>query len=263
MRNNYGSSAFFLNDPKRANEEFTEEEYKRIFKFRKQIKALESHNLRYPLPNSIDSTGVKPVTFLRNPMERFLSNYFYLQQIAGKMHYSNTDFENFIKYIQENHPKDVRYLNGEVFQIAKSFDLDKAKSIIDEFFMAGVTDMYDETLLLLKQKMGSERFNINYEKKNVGTRKNKLKDQYEEIKNSSLYDYLTELNSLDVELYNYVKNKLQQAVAEQGVAFKDDLQQFKENNKVYQFPYLKNKSANFFSKVKTSFLQDYVSKRNK
>jgi len=235
LRNNFGTHALFINDKSRANEEFNDKEYELLSRFINlfNIKALESHNLRFPPPSSFNCNNLMPITFLRNPTERFLSNYFYLQQISGKMHYSQTDFENYVKFIKKNHNNDVRYFNGQVFQIANEFNLEKAKSIINKFFFVGLTEKYDESLILLRKKLKEHNININicYERKNIGIQKIKKKDYELEIKKSAIFEEVKLLNELDIKLYNYVKEKISMQLSSFGNKFYDELGEFTLKNK--------------------------------
>ena len=122
---------------------------------------MESHHIRFPLPHGIVK-DVNPVFIVRNPFDRFISNYFYLQQIAGPLHYANQDIESFYKYVKQNHNPDVRYINGQTFHIAREINLKKAKEIVDSSFLVGTTEMFNEFLIAFQNKL-SNNFNILYE----------------------------------------------------------------------------------------------------
>jgi len=258
FRNNFGLKTLFINNNNRANYEYNLDEYHNLFKICKffNYKVLESHNLRYP-PTGSNNLNIKlePITFLRDPMERFLSNYFYLQQIAGKNHYANSDFDRYVEFIKKNHPHDVRYLNGEVLQIAKEYNLEKAKSIIDQFYFVGLTEYFDQSLILLQNKIGRKYFNINYEKKNVGKVKQIKKRYYDEIKESGTYYKVKMEMNLDIELYKYVKEKLLKEIDEFDGEFNNELKKYKSLNTNYKFPLFKTKVNNLFSRIVTELLK--------
>lgn len=257
LKNNYKYRSFFYSNPKRANEEFSVSEYDAILHISKFYKVIESHHIRYPSPNKKLNNIIKPITFLRNPVERFLSNYFYLQQIADENHYANQPIEDYINYIKKNLPSDVRYFNGQTLQIAREFNINKAKDILDQFYFVGITELYDESLLLLNKKF-NENLDVRYEVKNKGKVKQQKKDQYMQIINSYIYDKLLELNDLDLELYSYARNNIKREIDLLGPEFKKKLQEFKTANLGYRFPFVRTKFSSFISKICIRVIKNYT-----
>ncbi|SDN60223.1 Sulfotransferase family protein [Paenibacillus sp. yr247] len=135
------------------------------------------------------------MTMLREPIDRVISHYYYF---LGKNHFkTDTSFEEFI-----TKPKffnfQTRYLSGGNIP-----DLQLAKeNIHNHFSIVGITEMFDESLFLMKKQFGWEH--INYAKKNV-TASRPAKEQISKV----FIDLIVKHNEIDIELYHYAKNLLE------------------------------------------------------
>lgn len=181
FRNNFWKNAIFINNPKFPNYEFTKSQYKRIFNAKRNIQAIESHNIRFPLPDSLFLPDIKPVVFVRNPFDRFLSNYYYLQQLTDNKHHSSKPVEDYLNYVTNNFARDVRYNNGQTYHLAKCFDVEKAKAVLDKCFCVGITGYFDESLLIFKKKWVKILI-LDMRKKTLAGRKSKNKKRLTRLK---------------------------------------------------------------------------------
>lgn len=159
----------------------------------------------------------KPYTYftvLRDPIDRVVSHYYYF---LGKGHFKKeTSFEEFI-----TNPKffnfQTRYLAGGVP------DLEAAKANMNTYFpIVGITELFDETLFLMKQHFGWN--NIVYTKKNV-TAKRPAKEQISQ----EMMDLIIQQNMLDIQLYQYARKVLEEKINALDPETKLELQVYKQN----------------------------------
>lgn len=143
---------------------------------------------------------VNYITLLREPVARYLSHY---QHWVEKRNY-DLSFEEFLE------KKNVR--NFQTKKMAGSDDLEAAKKYLDNFFLVGTVENFDDFLKVLQVKMLPREFIIHYEKKNIGSKKTvgKVLSDIEKYQ-----DEIINNNKLDIELYKYAlsifekeKNKL-------------------------------------------------------
>ena len=133
------------------------------------------------------------ITLLRNPIDRYMSQFFYSREYREK----TWDFPRFLE-VEPNH-------NFQVKKIAGGDDLDAAKQILrDRFLAVGLVENFDEFLadlaLVLKPR---KRLDLFYSRANV--RRNRtgfhgIRDQY--------LSAIKERNRNDLELYRFVRDRI-------------------------------------------------------
>jgi len=122
----------------------------------------------------------KYYTMMRNPVERVVSYYFYVKQKSIAPHFNLIKSSNWsiVDYIKkaENVQMDngqIRYITGtnKAFGTINEKDLEQAKLLIEEHFISvGLTERFDESLILLKNKIGWKKYPV-YERANVNRNK--------------------------------------------------------------------------------------------
>lgn len=158
--------------------------------------------------------AVRPITILRDPIERFVSQFLYSREARGR----EWTMEEFLD-IEELH-------NFQVKKIAGKDDVQLAKETLDRFWLVGTTDDFDKFLVLLRAKAGPQ-FDINYraQNKRVGGR------QAGELL-ATYGDRIKERNLGDLELYNYVTRELvPRYEASYGGDLNRDVAEFQESNR--------------------------------
>lgn len=163
------------------------------------------------------------VTFLREPLSRCLSQYRYQCEVLG------------MPYDADSYLADEKNHNLMTKRIAGSEDLGRALDILNNrFVFVGVVERFDESLLVMRQLMGRPDLIINYEAKNVAKerkRKEPLDLESGEVR---------KINSLDIELYKYVKTVLFPSFANQYQGdLQSDLQTFRKANQNFRFSRLR------------------------
>jgi hypothetical protein len=96
--------------------------------------------------------------------------------------------------------------NFQTRQIAGVEDLDAAIALLENKFVhVGLVEQFDESLLLLRRKVGDPRLGIRYQARNVAP-ENRLKREI--LADPRKRAQLEEVNALDLRLYEYVCREL-------------------------------------------------------
>jgi hypothetical protein len=156
------------------------------------------------------------LTFLRNPVEQYISNYYYIKRIKVHNFYEEVNamksIGEFIDFsyrmnwnnIQTRHlsgiAKNMTYSNIDFnkdgckyLNIAK----DNLNSLLDYVF---ITEEFDDALILIKHIIGWKH--ISYKKHNVTINRPKIENHSE-----ATIEAIKELQKFDIELYNMAKEK--------------------------------------------------------
>jgi hypothetical protein len=188
------------------------------------LKALSSHQARFPLP---DSPGMKihPIVFLRHPIDRIGSVYRFERHQPLSYNLLNikiareNDINEYVKWrLADNNGAVIKnfqtvYLSGREKHmktaLATTVDLENAKSRIRSLDFFGIVEFFSDSILGLKKHLSNDfaDININYNIQNktsdeYSTLENRLQGIRESLK-PALYDEMIEKNSLDLELYSY------------------------------------------------------------
>ena len=159
------------------------------------IRSISGHYL-YPWEDYGEvSSRLLWFTFLRDPVQRFLSQYEFQVTRYGL---SGDFWEWKRKYRRDN--QQVVHLAGEP-------DLEAAKQILNSQISAfGLVERFDESLLIIRQRLGLEDLNLAYPKARNVSRGN-LKQAI--IDNMNRYwEAIQECNQLDIQLYDYAVHTL-------------------------------------------------------
>ncbi|WP_353930095.1 sulfotransferase family 2 domain-containing protein [Okeanomitos corallinicola TIOX110] len=198
----------------------------------------------------------KYITFLREPISRLLSLYFYSKANTTAYYHKqavNATMEEFFfkSHLMELDNGILRFIVGDQNNLfinrtpVGKFDvsmLEQAQeNIINHFECVGFSERFDESVLLLKNKLGWK--NSYYLKRNISA-----KSKNKENINPALIEELKSKNSLDIKLYQFAMEKFEQEINSLGSPFQNELQVFRKNNEIYnqfalpiynQYDYLK------------------------
>lgn len=181
---------------------FTDDEVRDLLVAHPQTRCLTSHSLRPPLP-VLDGIVYRPITFLRHPLERLISLYFYERKITtrtGVEHCSQLPFD---QYFEERITQDNALTNWQTFHIAGADDVDKARTLLDTYLFVGITERYDQSLIILSERLDLPLRVRLYRRQRVTPHA-----PVEAIVNGSLLDRLREMNALDMQLYEHYWERL-------------------------------------------------------
>lgn len=179
------------------------------------------------------------VTILRNPVDRIISHYNFVcstpeHHLYSKMKTLNISLKDYlttypheemdngqtrlISGMDAGHSVSLKRCTRKYLEIAK-------KNLRKYFAVIGILERYDDTLVLMKRKLGWQ-YPV-YVKHNI-TKKtaNKQIDQ-NTIRLIKMY------NALDIELYRYVKECFEESLEHEDIAFKQNLITFRVLNTLY------------------------------
>ncbi|MEM0965497.1 MAG: sulfotransferase family 2 domain-containing protein [Verrucomicrobiota bacterium] len=149
------------------------------------------------------------VTFLREPVARTVSTYFHiLENSPHHVHHralksGEVSLEKFVsdRFSDETRNLQVRWISGE--PKADHSSLAQAKENIErDFVFAGISEEFDKSVVAFADVVGFEK-PLFYSRKNEGVYNQRTLD-------SRVRKLIEEENALDMELYEWVKAKVDQ-----------------------------------------------------
>ncbi|MDM5225448.1 sulfotransferase family 2 domain-containing protein [Cytobacillus sp. NJ13] len=158
------------------------------------------------------------ITMLREPIDRVISMYYY---VLGKEKHplhgivKGLSFEEFLDHPDlKNHTNNMQTKRALGKNSLITTDLELAKlNLLNHFTVIGITEMFDDSIKLMKEKLNWN--DISYVRKNK-TKKRLSKDEL----GQRIISKITENNELDIELYNWAKNKLEEDLKSSSDSFK-------------------------------------------
>lgn len=186
-------------------------------------------------------------TFLRNPVDRYLSHLNYQINKMG----INWNIEKFLE--------NPNFNNFQTYRVSNTRDLDKAINIINKrFSFIGLMEEYDSSLIYLGKFLETPIFRKNYIKRNVS----KTQDRIYIFNNleDKIKDRIIENNKIDIALYDYVKKNIysKYKVKYENLNFKDET--IESSIIESKLSYLKRKLSTFYI---GRFVQPYILKQEK
>ena len=201
-----------------------------------QLKLIQGH-LKYGLHNHFHRRA-KYFAIIRDPINRVLSTYYYV--LSQKNNPQNLSTANNQMTIYDFVQSGVNpfLINGQTQLISgKTGDIDNPiieseelfslakENIENDFLFLGITEMFDETILILKNMLG---WHMPYY--SIANR-TKKKPNYDAV-NPTIISFIKEHNQLDIKLYNITKTSLLNRIAEENDLFQDRINKFKKINKL-------------------------------
>ncbi|OLS34054.1 sulfotransferase family 2 domain-containing protein [Bacillus sp. MRMR6] len=156
-------------------------------------------------------------TMLREPIDRVLSSYYFLRNYKGYERVKNMSLREFV--LNEPEAKNLQTLMicGQKLHP----NLEKAKENLKTFKVVGITELFNESLFLIKKEYGWN--NIHYDKRNI-TKKRLRKQEVP----ASVIDLIKQYNQLDLELYEFAKQLISQKLTTLTVDEQKQLQKYKQ-----------------------------------
>ncbi|SDC82903.1 MULTISPECIES: sulfotransferase family 2 domain-containing protein [unclassified Candidatus Frackibacter] len=167
------------------------------------------------------------VTMLRNPIKRLISEYYHRRRNPNNPLYDKLQNISLKEFVSSD--EFLSNSNLQLFMIRgravkpfnlKHNDLEEAKKNLEKHFsVIGITEMFDESLFLMKKEFGWE--DVSYTKKNV-TKSHPSKEEVPK----EVVKIIEERNKLDIRLYKYVKRKLKEKLKDLDPESKRELNDF-------------------------------------
>lgn len=161
----------------------------------KKIKILRGH-FYYGVHNYLPQNKYIYMTFLRNPIEQVVSFYYFTRARYPDV-YDNISFYEYLaddKFNLTTSNIQTRFLSGSS---TEQGNLETAKKNLENHFsIVGITERFDESLSVIKAKLG---WNINfYDNRNVTKERPKLDEISDEI-----ISIIKQKNKDDMKLYEF------------------------------------------------------------
>lgn len=168
------------------------------------------------------------MTMLRDPIERVISLYYFWRKIPGHPIYEQImkmSLEDFVT----SEEFDIHISNFQTYAFTDEFpannnSLEKAKKIIERHFsVVGITEMFNESVFLMKKEYGWQ--DLFYKRENVTQRPN-------DPISKKVLNIIKEKNKFDIELYNWAKQNLVKTIIHLNEIEKMELMNFIHNQDV-------------------------------
>jgi hypothetical protein len=201
-----------------------------------QLKLIQGH-LKYGIHNHFHRRA-KYFSIIRDPINRVLSTYYYV--LSQKNNPQNLSTSNNQMTIYDFVQSGVNpfLINGQtklisgktgnidnpIIESEELFSLAK-ENIENDFLFLGITEMFDETILILKNMLG---WHMPYY--SIANR-TKKKPNYDAV-NPTIISFIKEHNQLDIKLYNITKISLLNRIAKENDIFQNRINKFKKINRL-------------------------------
>ena len=201
-----------------------------------QLKLIQGH-LKYGIHNHFHRRA-KYFAIIRDPINRVLSTYYYV--LSQKNNPQNLSTSNNQMTIYDFVQSGINpfLINGQTQLISgKTGDIDNPiieseelfslakENIENDFLFLGITEMFDETILILKNMLG---WHMPYY--SIANR-TKKKPNYDAV-NPTIISFIKEHNQLDIKLYNITKTSLLNRIEEENDIFQNRINKFKKINRL-------------------------------
>ena len=175
-------------------------------------------------------------TFLRKPISRTVSHYWFLYQNPRHWFYKEMMENNYTLLELYKNGKVlnldncmIRFLSGNIFKSwgeINETDYNIAKDNFDKHFQHfGINEYYDESLLILAKQLGWKT--PNYARLNLGTKKKN------ESFDKETQELMAHYNQFDERLYQHALAKFQIMLKENAAMLEKELPAYREKNKTY------------------------------
>jgi hypothetical protein len=196
------------------------------------------------------------ITTLREPIDRVISHYYFIKRNTSHalnrvVREQAIGLEDYVTsgVCDEVSNDQARLIAGVARDSSVDTDdiLKMAKENIDrKFIVAGIVEQFDETLMLLKRRLGLRNIFYGVRNQTIGR---PLKDQIPE----RTLDLIRERNYADIALYEHAKERLMEIIEGEGAEFSNDIKRFRLINRPYSdmFYLLRNVKNRITSHWKT------------
>lgn len=192
----------------------TGDDLRRVRRIYRGLRGIAGHNVQPYSDLHLACPGIRYFTWLRDPVERYLSHY---RNKAGS--FGRADFERWASS-NSTHDFQTKTLAGEA-SAQKAIDL-----LASRVRFVGLTEAFDESLLMLGQWLGEPGFRPEYRPVNRLADKQRARDAARAQADLGYLDApevrarLSEVNALDQQVYDFAVREL---FARQRQAYVGDL----------------------------------------
>jgi len=161
------------------------------------IKGVGGHTLRsYAGYEDSIKKPIFYITFLRDPIERYISQFNYILAHFNK----NMSFDHYLSL--------HRFQNFQIKKICGYDNLQKGINEINRYGFVGLTDRFDESITFLSKNLGVNYINIKINKRNTIESTNLTKYLSPSDLTDKQFRKVTDNNKLDIDFYKYVEEQI-------------------------------------------------------
>jgi hypothetical protein len=192
----------------------TADDLRRVRRVYRRLKGVAGHNVKPDSDLGAACADIRYFTFLRDPVRRYLSHY-----KNKALEYDREDFDRWAA-ASWTHDFQTKTLAGEA-NAQKAIDL-----IATRIGFVGMTEAFDESLLMLGQWLGEREYRPEYRPMNRLADKSRDRDTAREEADLGYLDTpevrarLQEINALDQQVYDFVARE---CFAKQRQSYAGDL----------------------------------------
>ena len=175
------------------------------------VRFITGHFCYEPQFSQLREKGFHLITFVRNPVDRFISSYFYRRY--KKREYSKI-YEDFEEYINSSDALDdgctyIRFIGGMLLDEDPRSQkaIDRAKENVKRFDEIGLLEDMESFRRSVHENIGV-RIGIPHKRDNPAKQRNDVLNAYKEAKNSQrMRNRIADICQPDLELFNFIQNK--------------------------------------------------------
>jgi hypothetical protein len=201
-------------DPNDRSVWVTAADLRRVRRIYRGLRGIAGHNVKPCSDLQAEAPDLRYFTFLRDPVKRWLSHY---KNKAGN--YGRADFDRWAAAAW-THDFQTRTLAGEA-------DAGRAVELLErQVGFVGLTEAFDESLLMLGQWLGEPRYRPEYRAVNQLTEKSRRRDEARTrtdlgyLEAPDVQARLREINSVDQQVYDWA---VRERFERQRAAYRGDL----------------------------------------
>lgn len=201
-------------DPNDRSVHVTGEDLRRVRRVYRNLRGIAGHNVKAYSDLHVACPDIRYFTWLRDPVARWLSHY-----KNKALSYGREDFERWAA-AEWTHDFQTRTLAGEA-NAARAIDL-----VAGRIGFVGLTEYFDESLLMLGQWLAEPAFRPDYQPVNQLAVKSRGRDAAREqtdlgyLEEPAVRQRLRDINALDQQVYDYAAREI---FARQRQAYAGDL----------------------------------------
>jgi len=196
-------------------------------KEKEKLKIIKGH-FPYGIHQVLEIPAYQYITILRDPVERVISQYHHSRGTPSDVYHEiftkgNVNLENCMGEGRIPDNLQVRYLAGitdTYFGQCNEDHLEKAKENLTKHSLFGIAEIFDQSLLWFNRHLQLD--SLLYKKKHVTYGRPKADDYPEHVTGQIKIH-----NTLDIELYNFARQKFLENIKNAGHIFQEELEEFK------------------------------------